>query len=85
MMATTYRCTIPSVLTEQGRSVAWFCRRVGISRALFYRWQDGSRVPVARHRKRASEVLALPESVLFVPCESHESVIYSPASEAVPA
>ncbi len=85
MTAATYRCTIPSVLAEQGRSVAWFCRRVGISRALFYRWQDGSRVPVARHCKRASEVLALPEAVLFVPCESHESDKFSLSSEAVPA
>lgn len=85
MTATAYRCTIPSVLAEQGRSVAWFCRRVGISRALFYRWQDGSRVPVARHRRRASEVLALPEAVLFVPSESHVSDNIALASEAVPA
>ena len=85
MTVTVFRCTIPEVLAEQGRSVAWFCRRVGISRALFYRWQDGSRVPVLRHRKRSSEVLALPEAVLFVPCVSLTSDNLSRASEAVPA
>ena len=79
--ATSYRCTIPAVLAEQGRSVAWFCRRVGISRALFYRWIDGSRPAIERHRQRSSEVLALPQSFLFVPIESHVSAKISHAVE----
>lgn len=65
-----YKSTIPSVLQEQGRSVAWFCRRVGISRALFYRWVDGSRGIAPQYRHRCAEVLGIPESVLFLPTES---------------
>ena len=82
-MAATYRCTVPDVLREQGRSVAWFCRKVGICRALYYRWLDGSRPILPVHRARAAAVLGLPERFLFVPIASLESDKVAPESEAV--
>lgn len=85
MTITAYRCTIPEVLAERGQSVAWYCRKASISRALFYRWVDGSRTVGARHRRRAADILALPESVLFVPIESLESDKVAQESELVPA
>jgi transcriptional regulator with XRE-family HTH domain len=82
-MTTGYRCTIPEVLDERGQSVTWFCRKAGISRALYYRWLDGSRPILAEQRRRAADVLGLPESVLFVPIESLASDRIAQPSERV--
>lgn len=61
------------VLEHQGRSVTWFCERLGIDRSLLYRWNDGSRTPSEAHRRVASQVLGVPEALLFLPTVLRES------------
>lgn len=63
---------IMEILDYQGRSVTWFCERLGVDRSLLYRWNDGSRTPNDDHRRRAAEVLGVPEAYLFLPPELPE-------------
>lgn len=71
------------VLKSQGRSVAWFARQLGISHSLVYRWADGSRTPTDTHRRRAAEVLGIPESLLFLAVELPAGNKQIPAAKEV--
>lgn len=64
-----YTSNLSAVLKSQGRTNAWFIRKMGVSEALFYAVEIGRRRATAEYRRRASEVLELPESVLFLPVE----------------
>lgn len=63
-----YECRVTEVLSYQGRSVTWFCERLGIDRSLLYRWADGTRTPSDEHRRSAAELLGVPEHYIFLPC-----------------
>jgi len=66
-MSKRYRSQTSAILRSQGRTNAWFWRKMGVSKALFYAVESGRRPATAEYRKRAAEVLGLPEDVLFLP------------------
>ncbi len=65
-----FRSRVGEVLRKQGRTVSWFCRHMRVSRALFYRIEQGNRNPSASYRSRAADVLGVAEPDLFLPLES---------------
>lgn len=65
----TGRTRLIELLAYQGRSVTWFCERLGIDRSLLYRWNDGTRTPSETHRRQAAELLGVPEALIFLPSE----------------
>ncbi len=65
-----FRSRVGEVLREQGRTVSWFCRHMRVSRALFYRIEQGNRNPSASYRSRAADILGVAEPDLFLPMES---------------
>lgn len=62
-----YKSNISAIIKSQGRTNAWFIRKMAVSEALFYAVEGGRRRATAGYRRRASQVLDLPESVLFLP------------------
>lgn len=55
---------IPELLKAQGRSVAWFCRQVGIHRSYYWMMENGRRPLSRAYLHRAAEVLGVPASLL---------------------
>lgn len=86
-MAFTYRSNVQQILRAQERTVTWFCRRVGISRALFYRMERGERTMTADYRERAADVLHVPQTLLFLPSDMPQGTAFLPSGTAarVPA
>lgn len=82
-----FRSIVSAVLREQGRTNAWFWRRMGVSEALFYAIENGTRRPSAEYRARAAQLLQLPESALFLPADlsSESKPITNERKEAVPS
>lgn len=69
-MVATFRSNISEILREQGRTNAWFYRRMGVSETLFYRIESGDRNPSTTYRRKAAELLGVPEQHLFLPLDS---------------
>ena len=55
---------IPALLKAQGRTVAWFCRAVGIHRSYYWMMESGHRPLSETYLSRAAEVLGVPVSML---------------------
>lgn len=55
---------IPILLRQQGRSVTWFCRQVGIHRSYYWMMERGRRPLAASYLSRAADVLGVPVSLL---------------------
>lgn len=84
-MRSAYRSNLSAVIKQQGRTNAWFFRKMGISESLFYRIESGSRTPTAGYRAKAAEVLGVPKALLFLPTELLDSNETLLREEAVPA
>lgn len=82
------RTNISTVLQHQGRSDRWFYQRMGVSEALFYAIENGSRRATDEYRRKAAELLDVPIDLLFLPADSSNDVESTPndeSSQRVPA
>lgn len=61
--------TLLATLRDQGRSVTWLARSLGVSRHSVHRWASGTRRPRAHRLRRAEELLALPPGALGLPVD----------------
>lgn len=52
-------------LERQERSERWLARKVGVDSSLVHRIINGERRPSDAFKKRAAEVLGIPEELLF--------------------
>lgn len=64
---------INDVLEHRGIKDTWLATQLGISRSHLSRLLSGERSWTADLRAKAAQILMLPESVLFLPCNAQET------------
>lgn len=60
-----YRSKIIPLLKERGLKNMWFCRRMGVSRMIFYAVERGARPASPTYRMMACEILGVDHDTIF--------------------